>query len=207
MKRQWRELIAVMEIAGGISGLLGVIYQLILHRRDPASLNLVWLLIDIYLLALFAGFMLWRDTRVGRVASIVSQLIQLPKLLSPEFTFMVSYGFDFYWMSLTRPGRREWHFNFQLLSYNLPIINTELWREGFGVSFVSLLALRLLLRGNRVEEKSPRKPEPTNAASTSGASTHPEWVRPAWMVVLGILVAILLTTCVGLSILSSLFSG
>jgi hypothetical protein len=204
VKPIWRQLIAVMEMTGGVFGLATIISRLIFQQLDPTSLNLVWLLIAIYMLALFAGIMLWRNTRVGRLMSIVSQIIQLPKLLSPEFAFMVSYGFDLSWMSLARADRTEWSFDFRAPSYYLLINNTGLWQKGIGVSFVSLLALRLLLKGNRVEEMVPKRAEPTKTASIGGAS-HLEWVRPTWMVVVGILVAILLTTCAGLSILSWVF--
>jgi len=190
-------LIAVLEIVGGVNGLATIFIQLINRRLETTSTNQALFLIAIHLLALFAGIMLWRDTRIGRVTSIVCQLIQLPKLLSPEFAFMVSFGIDFSWMFLSRPGRTEWLFDFHGPSYYL-LMNPGLWQEGIGVSFVSLLALRLLVRASRAKENASRESETSKDTSISKSATNSKWAIPPWMV----LVAVLLIVCVGLFMMS-----
>src|SRR5262245_59111051 len=78
----WRKTIAVLEIIGGVTGLGSV--AVVASQRQPVwpEVGLGAALLGIFSLSLVAGILLWRDTRTGRLASMIVQLIQLPKLLT-----------------------------------------------------------------------------------------------------------------------------
>ena len=206
MKPVWRKTIAVLEVIGGVCGSAAVAYQLTQRHHVPEELGLAAVLISIYLFAFFAGIMLWRDIRGGREASIVAQLFQLTKVLSPKLTFMVSYGLDFAPMVLSSPGPSGYSLSFDLRLFAWPIlmVGAEWLPRGFGLSIVSLLALRLLLRpvGARLPAASRlvqlASPQPTQA------SEHPEWVPSFGFKVIVALIAVIATiiaVCAGAPLL------
>ena len=142
-----RKSIAVLEIVGGVCGLPSVLYRLTRQEFWLGNLALATVLVAIYLLAIFAGVMLWRDTRTGRVATIVAQLIQLPKLVTPGLTFMVSYGLDLSVLIVSSPGPSGYGISFDLRAgaHHLFLVNTTGLPVAFGLSVVSCLALATLL--------------------------------------------------------------
>jgi len=96
MKNPWIKSIAILEIIGGIVGILFCVYESV---AAGFALNVMVVLpvsLGIFILSLIASIYLWKETSFGRRASIIVQFIQLPKLISPAFTFMFSFGFDLF---------------------------------------------------------------------------------------------------------------
>ncbi|MGH9930446.1 MAG: hypothetical protein ACREA9_14640 [Pyrinomonadaceae bacterium] len=96
MPKALRRLISGLELIGGVYGLVILAKQLPAFRVDVYVILLAPIAIGIYLMSLVAGVLLWREHSAGRMASIIVQMIQLPKLVSPILIFMFSFGFDFY---------------------------------------------------------------------------------------------------------------
>ena len=208
MNPGWLKAIAVLEIVGGVCGTASVAYFLILRAPTPGEIGLAAVLIGLYLFGLFAGVMLWRGTRVGRVTSIVAQLVQLPKVLSPALAFMMSYGLDFTVMALSNPGRggHELSFNVWGPSHHLVLVGAEGLRAGFGVSVVSLFALWLLRRSGATAaptvSTAPRaEPAPLLVTPPASSDGQPEWVMSrGFVLVVGVLLLVVAVCglCAGL---------
>ncbi len=147
MPASLRKTIAALEIIGGVCGLPSVVFSLTRRAVRLGDLALAMVLVAVYLFAIFAGVMLWRDTRAGRVASVVAQLIQLPKVVIPGVAFMVSYGLDFSVLIVTSAGPTEYGISLDLRvgAYPLFLVNATGLPIVFGVSMVSCLALAALL--------------------------------------------------------------
>jgi hypothetical protein len=143
----WRKAIATLEIIGGVCGPGAVVVLWVQGGSRPIDLLLAVPLFGVYLLALFAGVMLWRDARVGYGASVAVQLIQLPKIVSSKLAFMVSFGFDFAPMVVSTPGPAGYgvHFDARVGCFPMLRINPDL-SLAVGVSVVSCVSLTLLLR-------------------------------------------------------------
>lgn len=157
MKPGWRKTIAALEAVGGVCGAAAVAHQLTQRPHSPGECGLAGILFGVYLLALYAGVMLWRDTRAGWVASVVAQLVQLPKVLSPGFAFMVSYGFDLAPLAVSSPGPSGYGlvFDTRLFAHHVLHVDAGRTPTGFGVSVVSCLCLWQLSSGRRPEAGGP----------------------------------------------------
>ena len=90
MSPHWRKAIAALEIVGGLVGGFVVVARLG-PQPTPAALAIGAAFFVVFLLAILAGVMLWRDTRLGRILSIVVQFAQLPKVWSVPFAFTVGF--------------------------------------------------------------------------------------------------------------------
>ncbi len=203
MKPRWRKTVAVLEVVGGVCGTATVAYLLTQRPHAPREVGLAAVLIAAYLLALYAGVMLWRDTWAGRVASVLAQLIQLPKVLSPKLAFMVSYGLDFAPMAVSSPGPAGYGlvFDARVFSYPLLLVNAEWLPTGFGVSVVSLLSLRLLLRPAGVAAATaPEQGQPASPAPAA-PDGQPEWVPSFGFILIGAVVLVVVAVCAGLPLL------
>lgn len=93
---KWLKCIAVLEMIGGAVGILYCPYMLIMSGLRLDALIIISLFLLIYILSLTAGIYLWKGTRFGRIASIVVQFLQLPKIISPIASITFSFGFDLY---------------------------------------------------------------------------------------------------------------
>jgi len=100
-----------------------------------------------YLLALMAGIMLWRNTRLGRILSLVVQLIQLPKIASTSITFLIGFGFDFAPTIFATSGPSGYGigFNFIFGAEHRLLINNPSVPFGLGFSLVSCVSIYILL--------------------------------------------------------------
>src|SRR5258706_9738849 len=96
-------IIAVLQIIGGLLGIAFTSWTMATQMSNilSAPIGVIEVLIDF--LAVVAGIALWRETSFGRKASIVIQLIQLPKIASPAIVFLFSFGFDV-WVHASSSG-------------------------------------------------------------------------------------------------------
>jgi hypothetical protein len=119
--------------------------------------------VGIYILSLVAGIELWRDTSFGRKASILVQVIQIPKIISPIIIFLFSCGFDFWIHLLFTGGYSTFGFQFQFLTFNQFLFNVPDAPIGLGLSLTGLVFLAILWnhKPGRVEPiLSPSEPPP-----------------------------------------------
>jgi hypothetical protein len=93
---RWLKAIAILEMIGGVVGILYCPYMIFTSQFVLSTLVIIALFFVIYLTSLLAGIYLWKGTKFGRTASIVVQIIQLPKFISPALIFMFSFGFDLF---------------------------------------------------------------------------------------------------------------
>ena len=149
MKPAIRKTIALMQIVGGTLGFFSVGIEVIRWQFTGPTLAVAGILAAVFWLSLFAGLLLWQDLRIGYLASILVQLIQLPKLATVPFIFMMSFGVDAWVMSVVPPGKAghvilfQPHLGEQHLLIVGPAPGVPL---GLGMSVVSCVTLILLLR-------------------------------------------------------------
>jgi hypothetical protein len=203
-----RKAIALMEIVGGVTGFLWVGVEVIQRRIVGVELVLGGIVAAIFLLSLFSGLLLWQDLRTGYGASIVIQLLQLPKILAVQFTFVLSFGFDAWVMLIMLPDRHGFDFRLQPGGfYYLHLARPPGAPLGLGISIVSCVTLVLLLRNK--QRRSPSQTEPIaeqvenitgsgHAEATTSDRDHPEWVAPFWLKLCGVLLLALFLSCAGL---------
>ena len=96
MKNIWIKTIAILEVIGGIVGILFMFYGAVASGFEFGFMLVGPISLGIFILSLVAGILLWKGKERGRKASIVVQFIQLPKLMSPALIFMYSFGFDLF---------------------------------------------------------------------------------------------------------------
>jgi len=177
MPKILRRLIAALELIGGTCGLVLLAKQLPFFRIDISVIILAPIAISIFLMSLVAGALLWRGHRAGRMASIIVQAIQLPKLASPLLIYMFSFGFDFYPYIVLLEGGPKLEVDFKLLAF----YNLYLYRPGFplafGISIPAAVFLIMLLRykpASPAEKMMPPPPPPTSSewGESTGAATN-----------------------------------
>ena len=168
--RIWMKIIAVLEIIGGIFGMLLVVWILAMTPFNPLSLLILPIVVAIYVLSLIAGIALWRGRKYGRTASIVVQCIQIPKIISPAVVFMFSFGLDL-WVHFLRADQFfNMGFEFRVLAFNQFFVNAVGAPFGLGVSIVGCIFLALLLKykpATTAEVFEPPPPPPTEYRRSS----------------------------------------
>jgi hypothetical protein len=195
MTARARRVIAGLEVIGGVCGTLTVGLEMARPGFPRAALGPAGVLIAVFLLSLFAGVMLWRDTRTGRVASVVVQLVQLPKILSAELSFMVSFGLDAGVMFVSGPiGKgvvfKGVVFHSWVGSHHVLMTGAPGGPTAFGFSLVSCVALYILLR--RADSAETPGTTPTAETGAAGPPSHPDWVPTFGMkLVIGLVVLVL----------------
>jgi hypothetical protein len=160
----WRRLIAVLEIVGGAFGIVILAWELIASPADGYVLLLAPIAYGIYILSLVAGVLLWRDHRAGRMTSIIVQMIQLPKLVSPVLIFAFSFGFDLYPYVQFAEGFSKVGADLKIFAFYQLYVNMQDAPIGAGVSIPAAVFLIVLLRSKSAVTlgKMP-PPPPTNA--------------------------------------------
>src|SRR5436309_3080870 len=94
MNFPWIKTIAVLEMVGGVVGVLFMVYVAMSSEFAVPVIFVGSFSSAIFVLSMLAGSWLWQGQRRGRTASIVIQCIQLPKVISGPLIFMFSFGFD-----------------------------------------------------------------------------------------------------------------
>lgn len=131
--------------------------------------------IGIYLLSLLSGISLWRGRSFGRKASIIIQLIQLPKIISPALIFMFSFGFDFWIHYLLHGNFSTLGFEFRFLAFQQFFSGVEDAPLGFGLSIPAFIFLIILFNykpGSVKDEFLPPPPEITEVTDNSEATPN-----------------------------------
>jgi hypothetical protein len=116
-------------------------------------------------MSLLAGLLLWRDHRAGRMASIIVQVIQLPKVFSSVFSFLFSFGFDVYPYIVVARGVSRVDVGFQLFAFYNLYLNQPRIPVAFGISIPAAVFLIMLLRSkpDGTSGKMMPPPQPTGS--------------------------------------------
>ena len=146
MKVIWLKIIAVLEIIGGILGIAFMFWVLLTNPVNVFTILLAIVATGIYVLSLVAGLLLWQDRSNGRTASIVVQVIALPKIITPAIIFMFSFGFDVWLHYLQTAVSSNVGFEFRFLAFNQFFINAPNAPVGIGVSITSCVFLAILVK-------------------------------------------------------------
>ena len=207
------KVIAVQEIVGGAVAPFMFSFMLIELARagfpvDKLAPSVV--VISLYLLAIFAGVMLWRDRPIGYAASVVVQLAQLFKVATPQFAFIIGFGGDLAIVSVVHQdatGRQLRVLTFH--SHAGPQAVVEFSRpplapQVFGVSVISCIALVVLRKGRQpvVVGDSPLSDEVSAPASERRGDGQPDWILPFWLKIAIGLFVVVVASCAGSLVLS-----
>jgi hypothetical protein len=146
MTKLWIRIIAVLEIIGGIFGILFVAWQIAVSPINIFTIIIGLVILGIYVLSLIAGVALWQGRPFGRTASIIVQAIQLPKIISPTIIFTFSFGLDLWIHFLLSETMTNVGFQFRFLAYNEFFLNMQGAPLGLGISIISCIFLVILVR-------------------------------------------------------------
>lgn len=168
MPKIWVRIIAILEVVGGIFGIVFVAKQTADNAIDSLNLVLALISVAIYVFSFIAGIALWREQPFGRIASIVVQAIQLPKYASQLLVFMFSFGFDTYvYGALANNASPILGFELKFLAFSQLSVNVADVPAGFGVSISAAIFLAMLFKykphvDTSVDEQSSLPPAPNN---------------------------------------------
>ena len=153
-------IIAVLEIVGGVTGLGFFGWLLLTGSWTIASLLFGVLITAIDILAIVGGVALWRGTPFGRKASILIQLIQIPKIISPTIIFLFSFGFDLWIHFLTGNELSTIGFQTAVFASTQFFLNVPGAPTGIGVSITGIVFLLVLLKHKPEEPRESLPPPP-----------------------------------------------
>lgn len=199
-------VIAVVEVIGGIAGLILTLAHLASGGFGGGELAVGVIPALLFSLALFAGVMLWRDRPIGYHASTAVQLAQLFKIATPQFALAVSFGGDIMalWSERTDAAGRSFRtagVHSQAGSHCVTEFNRPPGApQWFGISFISCVALAILRKGRRHAPERDVRPEV--APAPVSAAGEADWVLPVWLKLAVALFALLVASCAGLLIVS-----
>ncbi len=158
------KVIAALEMVGGAVGLLFIVFVAVESRFSFGVMVVAPLVATIFTLSFLAGVLLWKQKEAGRKASILVQLIQLPKLASPTFTFMFSFGLDFFPMLVELGDRGAIGLQLRFLSDGQLFFFTEGTPFSLGFSISAVVAIFLLWIEGTIkpvnDSESPRDEPP-----------------------------------------------
>jgi len=138
--------IAVLEIVGGLSGIVFILWSLTNYSLQPLSLAIALFIVGIDVYSLAAGIALWPGTSFGRTASIIIQIIQIPKIFSSTLIFTFSFGVDL-WINLLLDERfSAVGFQTSFLASNQLYLNVKTGQTGIGLSLTGATFLFILLK-------------------------------------------------------------
>lgn len=153
MNNVWIKGISIVEIIGGVVGILFMVYVAV---SSDFALNVMVIIpigLAIFVLSLIAGVSLWRNTEFGRKVSIVVQFLQLVKVMSPAFTFMFSFGFDLFPHLTLVDGFSTIGIQFRFLADGQFFLMSEGRPIFIGVSIPAIIAL-IKLQNYRIEDST-----------------------------------------------------
>jgi len=144
MSFPWIRTIAALEMVGGVSGILFVLYVVLVAGFSMPILVVGTVCIAISVLSLLAGSWLWQGLVRGRTTSLIVQFIQLPKLVSVPLVFTFSFGFDLFPHLTILPENVNWGIQLRFLSDSQLYINTPNAPLLLGVSIPAIIAIAKL---------------------------------------------------------------
>lgn len=108
-------LLAVLEMLGGVAGVGTVFWQILAAPDDDPAITLAPIPAVLYVFSFVAGLLLWLGRPGGRKASMAVQVLQVPKLMSPQVAFIFSVGCDL-WVHYL------WRDEFSLVGFELKLL-------------------------------------------------------------------------------------
>lgn len=167
MTKTWLKIISILEIVGGIFGIVNLIWWFLVSPFNIYSLIIASIPIAVCIFSILAGYWLWTGNRFGRTASMIVQAIQLPKIFSSLVIFMFSFGFDV-WVQfiIFKNGLSNLGVEFKFLAFNQFFINVENAPTGLGLSITGLIFLIMLInyRPEVFVEEVESPPQPSFSA-------------------------------------------
>ena len=131
---------------GGLAGITFVFWQVLVAPDADPSITFAPVVAGLYVFSFFAGFGLWRGTSFGQKASMAVQVLQCPKLISPQFGFIFGVGIDL-WLTLVWQDQfAALGFEIKLPAFHQVFINVETAPFALGVSLTALFWLVVLGR-------------------------------------------------------------
>ncbi len=137
-------MIAVLEIIGGIVGILFMAWVSIMSGFALNVISVVPISLAIFTLSLVAGVYLWSETEFGRRASIVVQFIQLPKIATSALVFMFSFGLDVFPQLVLNNGQSFFGIQFRFLADSQLFFLSSGSTFILGFSLTSIIAIHKL---------------------------------------------------------------
>jgi hypothetical protein len=98
LNSKWRKGIAIVEIVGGISGLLSmgyVVWKLLGDSKFSMMFLLFFVFIMLDLVSIEAGCLLWKNRYVGYWLSVIIQVLQIPMVSCASFLYKFICGLQF----------------------------------------------------------------------------------------------------------------
>jgi len=186
MSKFWTYLIAIPEIVGGLCGVTFLIWQSVTTPIALHNIPVAIIVVAIYLLSLAGGIGLLLGRNFGRVASIIVQVIQLPKYSSQILIFMFSFGFDVYvYGMLTNTAQTIFGVEFKLLAFYQLFATVIDAPVLFGISIPATAFLIVLLRKPQLAapDDAPtidaERTEQIVGRERRGRASHHNWFRDA----------------------------
>jgi hypothetical protein len=150
MTSTWRRVIGGIEIVGGVSGVAILSWEMSQVQINPILLLLALFLYSLYLLSFVAGVLLWRDHKWGRIASIIVQAAQLPKIFTPIIIFNICFGLDIYpHLFVGTQGFFTIGVDMKILSFHQFHINAPFPGVALGVSIPACIFLTALIKNRK----------------------------------------------------------
>ena len=186
MSKFWTYLIAIFEILGGLCGIAFVIWQSLTAPLDRNHIPFAIIVVGIYLLSLVGGIGLLLGRKFGRTASIIVQVVQLPKYSSQLLIFMFSFGFDAYvYGMLTTNAQAVFGVEFKFLAFYQLFLHVVDAPVLFGVSIPASAFLIMLLRKPKVapsdDAPATDADAPNKSLDASGGGVFRIMIGPAML--------------------------
>jgi len=164
MKFPWIRTIAVLEMIGGVFGILFLVYVALVYGITMPLVIAGSFFAAISVLSMLAGSWLWQGLPRGRTASLIIQFVQLPKVVSAPLIFMFSFGFDLFPQIGIVGHQTTWGIQFRFLADNQLFINSQESAFVLGVSIPAIIAIGKLWDYDpvsmiKVEAMEPPGPE------------------------------------------------
>ena len=161
---------------GGVAGVGTVFWQILVAPDDDPAITLAPIPAALYVFSSVAGLLLWLGKPGGRKASMAVQVLQVPKLMSPQIAFIFSVGCDL-WVHYL------WRDEFSLVGFELklPAFHQIFTSEAdapfvFGISLTALFFLAVLGRykPNYLSLREPPAPPSEWNSSSDSPIRDPE---------------------------------
>lgn len=157
MNSSFIKVIAAVEMFGGISGFLLCLWVLMTYEPSLFSI-IVFIPLLFNLLSIIAGLNLWKEKPLGRKLSLIIQIIQLPKIVSPLIIMMFGFGPDLWIHILANNGSANLGFQFQVFGFFQLYFNVATAPTGVGISVTSLIFLAVLKKYNPLDKRHSTEP-------------------------------------------------
>ena len=136
-------LIGILEIAGGLYGAGGALHRLLLMGSAYSALHAL-LALAVFGFVLVAGVLLVEGSERGVAFSRVAQLLQLPLIATPIFSYALHTGAYLHLYTTVQLARPWLDWSFATQGFTLVVAGPSVSRLGVNLlALVSWLALKL----------------------------------------------------------------